>query len=110
LPLGPDLARLGSYEHLFRRWSEEAHAAPSTIIREMFRGTSQDSWINDVLEEDQKEIGEVLTMTVVLFLELEAALPYAPSLSWEQKLAWTDALMDETRKRGWAPPGGDRPA
>ena len=95
------------YEHLFRQWSEEAHAAPSTIIREMFRGKSQESWISDVLEEDQKEIGEVLTMTVLLFLELEAALPYAPGPSWEQKLAWTDALMDETRKRGWAPDGGD---
>jgi hypothetical protein len=97
------------YEHLFRRWSEEAHAAPSTIIREMFRGKSQESWINDVLKEDQKEIGEVLTMTVLLFLELEAALPHAPSLSWEQKLAWTDLLMDETRKHGWAPPVGDKP-
>ena len=97
------------YEHLFRRWSEEAHAAPSTIIREMFRGQSQESWIDDVLEEDQKEIGEVLTMTVVLFLDLEEALPHAPSLSWEQKLAWTDALMDETRKNGWAQRGGITP-
>jgi hypothetical protein len=93
------------YEQVFRRWSEEAHAAPSTIIRAMFRGWSQESWIDDMLEEDQKEIGEVLTMTVLLFLELEAALPYAPHLSWEQKRVWTDALMDDARRRGWAPPG-----
>jgi hypothetical protein len=97
--------RAHQYEHLFRRWSEEAHAAPSTIIREMFRGQSQGTWIADVLEEDQKEIGEVLTMTLVLFFELEAALPHAPSLTWEQKLVWTDTLMDEARKRGLSPPG-----
>jgi len=44
-------------------------------------------------------------MTVILFLELEAALPYAPDLSWEQKLVWTVALQDEARKRGWEPTG-----
>jgi hypothetical protein len=93
------------YEQLFRQWSEEAHAAPSTIIREMFRGASQESWIEDVLKENRKEIGEVLTMTVLLFLELEAALSYAPHLSWEQKVVWTDALMDDARKHGWAPHG-----
>lgn len=43
------------YEQLFRRWSEEAHAAPSTIIREMFLGRSQESWIDDVVREDQKK-------------------------------------------------------
>jgi hypothetical protein len=90
---------------LFRRWSEQAYAAPSTIIREMFRGRSQESWIDEVLEEDQKEIGKVLTMTVLLLLELEAPLPYAPHLSWEQKRVWTDALMDDARRHGWAPPG-----
>lgn len=92
------------YEHLFRRWSEEAHAAPSTIIREMFHGRSQETWIADVLKEDQKEIGEILTMTLAIFFELEAALPHAPSLTWEQKLVWIDALMEEARDRGWAPP------
>jgi len=97
--------RTYQYEQLFRRWSEEAHAAPSTLIREIFRGRSQESWIDDVLSEDQKEIGQVLTMTVILFLELEAALPYAPHLSWEQKLVWTDALQNEARQRGWAPTG-----
>jgi hypothetical protein len=96
--------RAHQYAQLFRRWSEEAHAAPSTIIREMFRGRSQESWISDVIEEDQKAVGEILTMTVLLFLELEAALAFAPRLSWEQKLLWTDALMAEARKHGWAPP------
>lgn len=91
--------RAQQYEQLFRRWSEEVHAAPSTIVREMFRSQSSETWI----EEDKRKVGEVLSMIVVLYLELEGVLAEAPHLSWERKLAWTEALRTEAMAHGWVP-------
>lgn len=96
------------YEVLFRSWSEETHATPSTLTRSMMTSRTE-TWVEELQQRDEREVAQLLLMLVALFLELEDILSEGPKLSWERKSDWMDALGTEVQKRGQLPPATGLP-
>lgn len=84
--------RLDQYEQLFRDWSQQAHAAPGSLLDSVFRSTDAD-WISEAIASDDREIADMVTMTVTLFVELWRHLPGLPPLEAETALAWTGQVL-----------------
>lgn len=90
------------WEMAFVTWSEETHAAPVALLDAM-RARGGDSWIDDKVAEDDREVGQMILMLVTFFLELCSVLPSIPTPDLDSRLRWTDALMAEVRARGQHP-------
>ncbi len=90
----PVQMRAKQWEQLFVTWSEETHAAPVALLDAMMP-RDQATWIETQVADDDREVGQVILMLVVLYLELCGALPNAPALAPEKRLKWTHALMKE---------------
>jgi hypothetical protein len=86
--------REDQYHLLFTPWSEQAHAAPATLLDGMFPQTSE-TWVQDKVEEDYRWVAETVSMGITLFLELWRLLPRAPTLDPEKALVWTDGLVEQ---------------
>lgn len=84
--------RLDQYELMFRDWSEQAHAAPGSLLDSVFRSTDTD-WISESVASDDREIADLVTMTVTLFVELWRHLPELPPLPGETALSWTGPVI-----------------
>lgn len=98
--------RVDQYDLLFSPWSEQAHAAPTTLMENMFpRGLSAE----EVVAADDVEILQTVMMAITLFLELWTLLSYVPQAEAEQRLEWTSVVIEEARKHGapFPTPGED---
>ncbi|MFF2325310.1 MULTISPECIES: DUF5677 domain-containing protein [unclassified Streptomyces] len=91
--LSPDKMRAHQYEHLFTSWSEQAHAAPRSLIENLFHNAGE-QWVEEVFESDSKKIIESASMTLMMFLSLWRVLPHAVPLSSDQVLSWTRRMME----------------
>lgn len=84
--------RLHQYENLFISWSEQAHAAPRSLIDNIFR-EADEGWIERTIESDERKIVEASSMTLMLFLALWEELPHAIQPTAEQTLNWMRVMM-----------------
>lgn len=101
--LSPAPMRLKQYEQLFVTWSQETHAAPIALLEHILP-KELDGWIEREIAKDDREIGQMTLMLVVLFLELWRMLPGAPPLQSELALSWTTPLYDEAMARTGSKP------
>jgi hypothetical protein len=92
--LSSDPMCLSQYEQLFVAWSEETHAAPVALL-EGILPKQEESWIERQIARDDREIGQMTLMLVVLFLEMWELLPAAPPLDPEVALGWITPLRNE---------------
>jgi hypothetical protein len=90
--LSPDKMRAHQYDHLFTIWSEQAHAAPRSLIENLFHDAGE-QWVETVFESDTKKIIEVASMSLMMFLSLWRELPNTAPLPPEQTLLWTRRMM-----------------
>ncbi|MEU1554327.1 DUF5677 domain-containing protein [Streptomyces scabiei] len=91
--LSPSKMRVHQYQYLYAAWSEQAHATPSSLIHNVFR-EGNESWVDEVIESDDKKIVETSSMTLMLFLELWDALPYAPPMPTDKSKEWAEQMRD----------------
>lgn len=84
--------RVPQYRNLFKRWSEEAHGAPSAHIDNMFRRTGED-WAEQVVKQDDRENSEVTQMAMLLFVDLWQLLPAAAPFPASQALDWSNRIF-----------------
>ena len=87
--------RRDQYELLFRRWSDEVHAGPSTLLDNVFpvgRGGAE-----AVVADDDREIVEMATMALVLVAELWALLPSVEGPDPARVAAWMEGFMTHVK-------------
>lgn len=108
----PSPLRLLQYEILFKRWSEEAHAAPGALTNTMFRIGKDETWFEKAVADDDREIIDVLKMAVTLFLQLwrlvSDSVPYdaAAARDWMGRMA---AIVEKRYGHGFAESRYPRP-
>ncbi|MGC5565326.1 DUF5677 domain-containing protein [Streptomyces sp. FR-108] len=90
--LSDDAMRPHQYEHLFTSWSEQAHAAPRSLIENIFRDAGED-WVSEAMESDTKKVIEAANLTVAMFVALWRELPHAVPLPAEQANSWMRTTM-----------------
>jgi len=100
--LSPSEMRLKQYEMLFSEWSEETHAAPGALIGAIV-GRQETDWVERAVAEDDREIGQLILLLVVLFLETTRTLEGVPTPDLEHQLMWMARLDAELRSRGLRP-------
>ncbi|MBE0011652.1 hypothetical protein DXT87_18040 [Arthrobacter sp. AET 35A] len=66
--------RMHQYKLLYSPWSEQVHATPGALIDAIMR-TSGPGWEQAVMETDETQIHEAVSMAVTLFVELRGFLP-----------------------------------
>lgn len=84
--------RRHQYEHLFTSWSEQAHAAPRSLIDNVLRDAGE-GWVEEIMESDTKKVIEAANLTVAMFVALWGQLPHAVPLPAEQAKSWMRTLM-----------------
>lgn len=82
----PNSHRTDQYNQLFVAWSEETHAAPVALMGAMMR-TGGPSWAEDYLENELREMAQILLMVIHQYLELWTLLVNVPK---PDHAAWQD--------------------
>uniref|UniRef100_A0AAU2VL42 DUF5677 domain-containing protein n=1 Tax=Streptomyces sp. NBC_00008 TaxID=2903610 RepID=A0AAU2VL42_9ACTN len=90
--LSDDTMRPHQYDHLFTSWSEQAHAAPRSLIDNVFRDAGE-GWVSEVMESDTRKVIEAANLTVAMFVALWGELPHAVPLPPEKALVWMRTMM-----------------
>jgi len=88
--LSADPMRSHHYNILFRVWSEQAHAAPGALIRNMFREDNE-GWVKKTVAETDQASKDTLTFTLMFFLRLWVELPHV-EVSHERVAVWLGEL------------------
>lgn len=89
--------RMAQYRQLFSRWSEEVHGAPGALIAAITR-KADEGWIEELVADDDRRVAEMISMTIMLFIELVILLPHAPDLDPRLVLGWIAKLRDWTKQ------------
>jgi ribosomal protein L32E len=89
--------RADQYELMFAAWSEQTHAAPATLMDNIFPSNRA---VDDVVADDDARIAETVTMAITLFLELWMLLPHVPQADPVQRLGWTNSMLEEAQRHG----------
>ncbi|MFA7767786.1 DUF5677 domain-containing protein [Streptomyces sp. NRRL S-448] len=84
--------RIHQHDHLYTSWSEQTHATPSSLLDNVFRETNE-GWIDEVIESDDKQIIGTSSMTLMLFLELWEILPHAAARPGDRAREWAREIM-----------------
>lgn len=100
--MSPNPMREKQWEQLFVTWSEETHATPVAMLASM-RGWHGRAWVDEKVDEDDREVGQMILMLVSFFIELCNVLPNVSTPDPQAQYEWTSALMDEVRASGREP-------
>ena len=79
------------YHVLYKRWSEEVHAAPSAFLRRLFPYMFAEDGEPEYAEDD-RQATEVLILVMTLFIELWWTLPGAPPGDAEVAHGWVNRM------------------
>jgi Family of unknown function (DUF5677) len=92
-----DPLRIHHYNNLFRKWSEEAHAAPGALLESLFR-VGDGEWVERLIHDEDRNTSEVLVLSMNLLLELWLNLPAAPKHHLDRSGQWLDRVNDFVRR------------
>ncbi|MGW8487452.1 DUF5677 domain-containing protein [Streptomyces sp. NPDC055886] len=70
-----DPMRIHQYKTLYRVWSQEVHATPGALVRDLFRSDEAD-WITDAIAENERSSKDTISFAIMLFLRLWMELPH----------------------------------
>lgn len=70
-----DSMRVYQYDMLYRVWSEQTHAAPGALIKDIFRDTSP-GWVEQTVAENESWSKETFAFAIQFFLALWLHLPH----------------------------------
>ncbi|MFJ9101113.1 DUF5677 domain-containing protein [Streptomyces sp. NPDC102405] len=88
--LSDDPMRTYHYNILYRVWSEQAHAAPGALIKNMFRD-NDNGWVEQAVAETDRSSRDTIAFTLMFFLRLWVVLPHVEA-SHERVAVWLGKL------------------
>jgi hypothetical protein len=91
------------YRLLFAPWSEQIHASPGAVIQSIFGQMGRTA--EDVIEDDDRQIVEVASMAIGLFVEIWFVLPNVTPLDRAVVADWMDKVGSIARDQGAVIPG-----